>query len=106
MSRRTSSSAGSCTSRGARRTRVEVVGEAGDGDELVRKVRAHRPDVAIVDIRMPPAQLDEGLRAARLIRAELPEVGLLLLSQHVEQRYATELLEYGAEAVLAYLRAA
>jgi DNA-binding NarL/FixJ family response regulator len=69
-------------------------------------VRAHRPDVAIVDIRMPPAQLDEGLRAARLIRAELPEVGLLLLSQHVEQRYATELLEYGAEAVLAYLRAA
>jgi DNA-binding NarL/FixJ family response regulator len=78
---------------------VEVVGEAGDGEELVRKVRAHRPDVAIVDIRMPPAQLDEGLRAARLIRAELPEVGLLLLSQHVEERYATELVEYGADGV-------
>jgi DNA-binding NarL/FixJ family response regulator len=78
---------------------VQVVGEAGDGDELVRKVRAHRPDVAIVDIRMPPSQLDEGLRAARLIRAELPEVGLLLLSQHVEERYATELVEYGADGV-------
>jgi DNA-binding NarL/FixJ family response regulator len=78
---------------------IEVVAEAGDGDELVRKVRAHRPDVAIVDIRMPPAQLDEGLRAARLIRSELPEVGLLLLSQHVEERYATELLEYGADGV-------
>jgi DNA-binding NarL/FixJ family response regulator len=78
---------------------VEVVAEAGDGEQLVRKVRAHRPDVAIVDIRMPPEQLDEGLRAARLIRAELPDVGLLLLSQHVEERYATELLEYGAEGV-------
>jgi DNA-binding NarL/FixJ family response regulator len=78
---------------------VEVVGEAGDGEELVRKVLAHRPDVAIVDIRMPPAQLDEGLRAARLIRARMPEVGLLLLSQHVEERYATELVEYGADGV-------
>jgi DNA-binding NarL/FixJ family response regulator len=82
---------------------VEVVGEAGDGEELVRKVLAHRPDVAIVDIRMPPAQLDEGLRAARLIRARMPEVGLLLLSQHVEERYATELVEYGADGV-GYLR--
>jgi DNA-binding NarL/FixJ family response regulator len=78
---------------------VDVVGQAGDGEELVRKVRAHRPDVAIVDIRMPPRQLDEGLRAARLIRAELPAVGLLLLSQHVEQSYVTELLEDGAEGV-------
>jgi DNA-binding NarL/FixJ family response regulator len=78
---------------------VEVVGEAGDADELLRKVRAHRPDVAIVDIRMPPAQLDEGLQAARRIRAELPGIGLLLLSQHVEERYATELLEHGADGV-------
>jgi DNA-binding NarL/FixJ family response regulator len=78
---------------------VDVVAEAGDGDDLLRKVRAHRPDVAIVDIRMPPAQLDEGLQAARLIRAELPEIGLLLLSQHVEERYATELVEYGADGV-------
>jgi DNA-binding NarL/FixJ family response regulator len=77
----------------------DVVGQAGDGDELVRKVRAHRPDVAIVDIRMPPGQLDEGLRAARVIRAQLPGVGVLLLSQHVDQCYATELLEHGAEGV-------
>jgi len=78
---------------------VDVVGEAGDADELVRKVRAHRPDVALVDIRMPPTQLDEGLRAARAIRAEQPEVGVLLLSQHVEERYASELLEHGAHGI-------
>ena len=78
---------------------VEVVAEAGDGDELVRKVRAHRPDVAIIDIRMPPSHADEGLCAARLIRAEQPDVGLLLLSQYVEERYATDLLEAGADGV-------
>jgi len=77
----------------------DVVGQAGDGEELLRKVRAHRPDVAIVDIRMPPHQLDEGLRAARAIRAELPSIGVLLLSQHVEERFATELLEHGAAGV-------
>jgi len=77
----------------------EVPGQAGDADELLRKVRAHRPDVAIVDIRMPPTQLDEGLRAARSIRAEHPETGVLLLSQHVEERYATELLEHGTGGV-------
>src|SRR3954452_5574619 len=73
----------------------EVAGQAGDGEELLRKVRAHRPDVAIVDIRMPPAQLDEGLRAARTIRAQHPETGVLLLSQYVDERYAGELLEHG-----------
>jgi len=78
---------------------VDVVGQAGDADELLRKVRAHRPDAAIVDIRMPPTQLDEGLQAARVIRAELPHVGVLLLSQHVEERYAAELLEHGADGV-------
>ena len=78
---------------------VDVVGEAGDGDDLVRKVRAHRPDVAIIDIRMPPEHLDEGLQAARAIRRELPGVGILLLSQYVEERYATELLEHGADGV-------
>jgi len=78
---------------------VEVVGEAGDGDDLVRKVRAHRPDVAIIDIRMPPEHVDEGLQAARAIRRELPGVGILLLSQYVEERYATELLEHGADGV-------
>jgi DNA-binding NarL/FixJ family response regulator len=78
---------------------VDVVGEAGDGDDLVRKVRAHRPDVAVIDIRMPPEHVDEGLQAARVIRRELPEVGILLLSQYVEERYATELLEHGADGV-------
>jgi DNA-binding NarL/FixJ family response regulator len=78
---------------------VAVVGQAGDGEELVRKVRAHRPDVAIIDIRMPPGHADEGLRAARVIRTELPQIGLLLLSQHVEARYAAELVAHGAEGV-------
>ena len=77
----------------------EVVGEAGDGEDLLRKVRAHRPDVAVVDIRMPPRHVDEGLQAARVIRAELPEVGVLMLSQYVEERYVSELLEHGAEGV-------
>ena len=77
----------------------EVVGEAGDADELLRLVRAERPDVAIVDIRMPPTHVDEGLQAARVIRTELPEVGVLMLSQYVEERYVTALLEHGAEGV-------
>lgn len=77
----------------------DVVAQAGDGDELLRKVRAHRPDAAIIDIRMPPAQLDEGLQAARAIRAQHPEIGLLLLSQHAEERYATELLNHAAAGV-------
>ena len=77
----------------------EVVGEAGDADELLRLVRAERPDVAVVDIRMPPTHVDEGLQAARVIRTELPEVGVLMLSQYVEERYVTALLEHGAEGV-------
>jgi len=77
----------------------EVVGEAGDGEDLLRKVRAHRPDVAVVDIRMPPTHVDEGLQAARVIREELPDVGVLMLSQYVEERYVTSLLEHGAEGV-------
>jgi DNA-binding NarL/FixJ family response regulator len=77
----------------------EVVGEAGDAEDLLRKVRAHRPDVAIVDIRMPPTHVDEGLRAAMVLRAEMPEVGVLMLSQYVEERYVTALLEQGAEGV-------
>jgi len=71
---------------------LEVVGQAGDGEELLRKVRAHKPDVAVVDVRMPPTHTDEGLRAAREIRAELPEVSVLVLSQYVEVAYARELL--------------
>ena len=72
---------------------IEVVGQAGDADELLRKVRAHKPDVAIVDVRMPPTNTDDGLRAAQQIRAELPEVAVLVLSQYVEEGYALELLE-------------
>jgi DNA-binding NarL/FixJ family response regulator len=77
----------------------EVVGQAGDGEDLLRKVRAHKPDVAIIDIRMPPNHVDEGLQAARVIRSELPEVGVLVLSQYVEERYAVELLGDGADGV-------
>ena len=81
---------------------LEVVGQAADGEELLRKVRAHKPDVAVVDVRMPPTHTDEGLRAAREIRAELPEVSVLVLSQYVEVAYARELLAESAEG-LGYL---
>jgi len=78
---------------------LEVVALAVDGEDLLRKVRAHKPDVAVVDIRMPPTHVDEGLAAAALIRAELPGTGVLVLSQYVEERYATRLLADGAEGV-------
>jgi DNA-binding NarL/FixJ family response regulator len=77
----------------------EVAGQAGDGEELVRKVMAHKPDVAIVDVRMPPTHTDEGLRAAQRIREELPGIGVLVLSQYVEEEYATELIGDRAEGV-------
>ena len=80
----------------------EVVGRAADGDDLARKVRAHKPDVAIVDIRMPPTHVDEGLKAAVAIRAELPGTGVVVLSQYVEERYATRLLADGGDG-LGYL---
>jgi DNA-binding NarL/FixJ family response regulator len=80
----------------------DVVAQAGDGEELLRKVRGHKPDVAVVDVRMPPTHTDEGLRAAREIRAELPNVGVLVLSQYVEEAYAVELLSDSAEG-LGYL---
>ena len=73
----------------------DVVGLAGDGEELLRKSRAHRPDVVIADVHMPPTQTDEGLRAALAIRAELPATAIVVLSQHVERRNLTELLESG-----------
>src|SRR3954466_6472766 len=78
---------------------IEIVGQAGDGEDLLRKTRAHRPDVVVTDIRMPPTQSDEGLRAARVIREELPEVGVVLLSQYVEETYVVELLGDRAEGV-------
>jgi DNA-binding NarL/FixJ family response regulator len=77
----------------------EVVGQAGDAEGLLRKVRAHKPDAAIVDVRMPPTHTDEGIRAAQAIRAELPDVGVLVLSQYVEEEYARELLADDAAGV-------
>jgi DNA-binding NarL/FixJ family response regulator len=77
----------------------EVVAQAGDAEDLLRKVRAHTPDVAIIDVRMPPDNVDDGLRAALTIRDELPDVGILMLSQYVEDRYLAELLAGGAEGV-------
>ena len=70
----------------------EVVGQAGDADDLVRKVAAHKPDVALVDIRMPPTNTDDGLRAAREIGRRHPDTGVLVLSQYVDQDYALEVL--------------
>jgi len=81
---------------------VEVVGQARDADELLLKVRSYQPDVAIVDIRMPPTQTDEGIRAAQEIRAKHPDTGVLVLSQHVAHVYAVELLADDAEG-LGYL---
>ncbi len=78
---------------------LEVVGQAGDYDDLLRKARAHKPDVCVVDIKMPPTHTDEGLRAAALIRGELPGTGVLVLSQYVEEGYALELLSDSAAGV-------
>jgi DNA-binding NarL/FixJ family response regulator len=75
----------------------EVVGQAGDAEDLVRKVSAHKPDVAVVDIRMPPTSTDDGLRAALHIRRMLPDTGVLVLSQYVEEGYALELVGDGAD---------
>jgi DNA-binding NarL/FixJ family response regulator len=72
---------------------VTVVGKASQADELLRHVALGHPDVAVVDIRMPPDHSEEGLEAAERIRAEHPEVGVLLLSQYVNARYALRLLE-------------
>jgi serine/threonine-protein kinase len=72
---------------------IEVAGQAEDAEGLLRKVRALRPDAAIVDIRMPPTHTDEGLVAATAIRAEHPQIAVLVLSQYVESRYAMHLLE-------------
>ena len=77
----------------------EVVGQAGDAEDLLRKVMAHKPDAAIVDVRMPPTHTDEGIRAAQRIRAELPGTGVLVLSQYVEEAYARELLADNAAGI-------
>jgi DNA-binding NarL/FixJ family response regulator len=75
----------------------EVVAQAGDAQELLQKVSAHRPDVAVVDIRMPPTETDDGLRAAVEIRRRLPQTGVLVLSQYLEEGYALDLVGDGAE---------
>ncbi len=77
----------------------EVVAEAGDADELLRKALAHRPDIAVVDVQMPPNNEDDGLRAAIDLRARLPEMGVLVLSQFYESDYALDLIGSRAEGV-------
>jgi serine/threonine-protein kinase len=77
---------------------VEVVGKAGDARKLLQIVASEHPDVAIIDIKMPPTHTDEGLVAAEQIRSSLPGVGVLVLSQYLESRYATRLLEHHPEA--------
>ncbi len=77
----------------------EVVGQVGDADALLRSVREHRPDVALVDIRMPPTHTDEGLRAAGEIRSRYPETAILVLSQHLEAAYALRLVDERPERV-------
>ena len=80
----------------------EVVAQAGDAEDLLRKVNAHKPDLAVVDVRMPPTHTDEGLRAALTIRERHPETNVLVLSQVVEPSSALELLA-GDAAGLGYL---
>jgi DNA-binding NarL/FixJ family response regulator len=77
----------------------DVVAEAADAPDLLRKVGAHRPDVAVVDVQMPPDNTDDGLRAALEIRARQPDVGVLVLSQHADERYALDLVGESAEGV-------
>ena len=77
----------------------DVVAEVGDAEELVTTVREAQPDVAVVDIRMPPGGADDGLVAAQQIRAEMPGVGILVLSQYVDEHYVMRLLDDGAEGV-------
>jgi DNA-binding NarL/FixJ family response regulator len=77
----------------------EVVAQAGDAEDLLRKARAHKPQVAVIDVRMPPDNTDDGLRAALVIREEQPQTGVLVLSQYIEEQYAMELIGDGAEGV-------
>jgi DNA-binding NarL/FixJ family response regulator len=77
----------------------EVVGQVDNAEDLVRRVGFSKPDVAIVDIRMPPTHTDEGLRAAKQIRERYPQVGVLVLSQYVEAGYAMQLLAESSEGV-------
>ena len=77
----------------------EVAAEVGDGQALLTAVAEHRPDIAVVDVRMPPGFTDEGVRAALLIRERWPDTAVLLLSQYVEERYAAELLSANTSGI-------
>jgi DNA-binding NarL/FixJ family response regulator len=77
----------------------EVVAGVGDGDGLLAALEDHRPDLAIVDVRMPPTQTDEGVRAAVEARRRRPDAAILILSQYVEERYASDLLSSGARGI-------
>jgi DNA-binding NarL/FixJ family response regulator len=77
----------------------EIVGEVGDGDALLTAAGEQHPDLAIIDVRMPPTQTDEGVRAALELRRRQPEIAILILSQYVEERYATDLLSAGSRGV-------
>jgi DNA-binding NarL/FixJ family response regulator len=77
----------------------DVVATAADADDLLRKTRAHNPDVVVTDIQMPPTLTDDGLRAAQAIRQELPEIGVLVLSQFLEARFALDLVGERAQGV-------
>ena len=77
------------------RSGFEVVGQCGNASELIEFVREHRPELAIIDIRMPPTHTTEGLDAARVIREEIPETAILVLSAHVQVEQATDLLSSG-----------
>jgi DNA-binding NarL/FixJ family response regulator len=77
----------------------EVVAGVGDGDALLDALAAHEPDLAIVDVRMPPTQTDEGVRAAVEARRRRPDAAILILSQYVEERYASDLLSSGARGI-------
>jgi len=77
----------------------EVIAQAGDADDLLRKALAHHPDVAIVDVKMPPQRSDDGLRAAVELRRQRPDTGVLVLSQYCEERYAVDLIGDRAEGV-------
>ena len=77
----------------------EVVGEAADANDLIRKAKAHKPDVVVTDIQMPPGNADDGLRAAEQIRAAHPDIGVLILSQYLEAHYALKLVGDRAQGV-------
>jgi DNA-binding NarL/FixJ family response regulator len=77
----------------------EVVAAVSDADQLLRAVGEHRPDLVVVDVRMPPTHTDDGIRAALVIRRQYPEVAILVLSQYVEERYATDLLSVQTSGV-------